>query len=169
MFDTGDTIVHPTHGVGIVVDIKERKWRGNNSLYYEIELLGREPSVSLMVPVEAAGTIGLRHAITEAKLKQVWRVLRSNPETLPTDHKTRYRFLKEKLYTGDVFQVAEIVRDLAWRQQKNHLTARGKRVYKEGLMFLAGEVAAAQGIDVAEATTQVRTKLREYVLPKSAA
>ena len=168
MFDTGDIIVHPNHGVGVVVDIRERKWRGNNSLYYEIELLDREPSVSLMIPVEAAGTLGLRYAITKAKLKQIWCVLRSNPEALPTNHKTRYRLLKEKLYTGDVFQVAEIVRDLAWRQQKNHLTTRGKRVYKEGLMFLAGEVAAVQGIDVEEATTQVRTKLRESVLPKSA-
>ena len=96
MFDTGDTIVHPTHGVGVVTSIKEREWRGSNSLYYKIELLGREPSVCLMIPVEAAEGLGLRRAIPQSKLKQLWSVLHSTPETLPTNHKQRYKFLMEK-------------------------------------------------------------------------
>ncbi len=161
MFDTGDTIVHPTHGVGVVVEIKERKWRGSNSLYYQIDLLGREPNVCLMIPVEAAEGLGLRAAIPRSQLKRLWRVLRSTPEILPTNHKLRYKFLMDKLHAGDVFQVAEILRDLTWRQQENHLTTRGKQVYRDGVMFLAGEVAAAQGIDVTEAATQVKTKLEE--------
>jgi len=161
MFDTGDTIVHPTHGVGVVVDIKEREWRGSNSLYYQIDLLGREPNVCLMIPVEAAERLGLRAAIPSSQLEQLWRVLHSTPEILPTNHKLRYKLLMDKLHAGDVFQIAEVLRDLTWRQQKNNLTTRGKQVYKDGMTFLAGEIAAAQGIDVTEATTQVRTKLEE--------
>jgi CarD family transcriptional regulator len=161
MFDTGDTIVHPTHGVGVVVDINEREWRGSNSLYYQIDLLGREPSVCLMIPVEAAERLGLRAAIPQSQLEQLWRVLRSTPETLPANHKLRYKLLMDKLHGGDVFQVAEILRDLTWRRQKNHLTTRGKQVYRDGVRFLAGEIAAAQGIDITEAATQVRTKLEE--------
>lgn len=169
MFDTGDAIVHPTRGVGVVIGIKERKWQGSSSPYYQIELLGREPTLRLMIPVEEADSLGVRLAIPRSKVKQVWRVLRSDPETLPSNHKTRHSMLREKLHAGDVFQVAEVIRDLTWRRKwEDHLTTRGKRIYKEAMMFLAGEIAAAQGIEVAEAMTEVRAKLREVVTPEVA-
>jgi len=161
MFNTGDAIVHPTRGVGVVVDIQERQWQGSSSKYYQIELLGREPSLKLMIPIEEADELGIRRAIQQSEVEQVWRVLRSDPEELPKNHKTRHKLLRDKLHAGEVFQVAEVLRDLTWRQkEEDHLTTRGKRIYKEALMFLAGEVAAAQGIDVAEAKTQIREKLR---------
>jgi CarD family transcriptional regulator len=161
MFDTGDAIVHPTRGVGVVVDIQEREWQGTSSQYYQIELLGREPSLKLMIPIKEAEELGLRRAIRQSELVEVWRVLRSEPDELPQNHKTRHKLLREKLHAGDVFQVAEVLRDLTWRQrEEDHLTTRGKRIYKEALMFLAAEIAAAQGIDVPEAKNQIREKLR---------
>jgi CarD family transcriptional regulator len=164
MFNTGDAIVHPTRGVGVVVNIQEREWQGSSSRYYQIELLGREPSLKLMIPIEEADELGLRLAIQQSEVEQVWRVLRSEPEALPSNHKTRHKLLRDKLHAGDIFQVAEVLRDLTWRQkEEDHLTTRGKRIYKEALMFLAGEVAAAQGIDVAEAKTQIREELRRIL------
>lgn len=160
MFSMGDAIVHPTRGVGVVVNIQEREWQGSSSQYYQIELLGREPSLKLMVPIEEADELGLRLAIQQSEVDRVWRVLSSEPEDLPSNHKTRHKFLRDKLHAGDIFQVAEVLRDLTWRQkEEDHLTTRGKRIYKEALMFVAGEVAAAQGIGVAEAETQIRDKL----------
>jgi CarD family transcriptional regulator len=165
MFNTGDAIVHPTRGVGVVVNIQEREWQGSSSRYYQIELLGREPSLKLMIPIEEADELGLRLAIQRSEVEQVWRVLRSEPEDLPSNHKTRHKLLREKLHAGDVFQVAEVLRDLTWRQrEEDHLTTRGKRIYKEALMFLAGEVAAAKEVEVAEAEAQIREKLREILL-----
>jgi CarD family transcriptional regulator len=164
MFDTGDAIVHPTRGVGVVVDIQERQWQGSSSQYYQIELLGSEPSLKLMIPIEEADELGLRRAIRQSEVEQVWRVLRSEPEDLPKNHKTRHKLLKEKLHTGDVFQVAEVLRDLTWRQrEEDHLTTRGKRIYKEALTFLAAEIAAVQGIDVSESKTQIREQLRQIL------
>ncbi|MGD8244145.1 MAG: CarD family transcriptional regulator [Anaerolineae bacterium] len=162
IFDTGDAIVHPTRGVGVVVDIQEREWQGSSSQYYQIELLGREPSLKLMIPIEEAAGLGIRRAIQGSEVEQVWRALRSEPEDLPENHKTRHKLLREKLHRGDVFGVAAVLRDLTWRQrEEDHLTTRGKRIYKEALMFLAAELAAAQGIDVPEAEIQIREKLRE--------
>lgn len=164
MFNTGDAIVHPTRGVGVVVNIQEREWQGSNSQYYQIELLGREPSLKLMIPIEEADELGIRLAIRRSEVEQVWDVLRSSPEELPSNHKTRHKFLRDKLHAGDIFQVAEVLRDLTWRQkEEDHLTTRGKRIYKEALMFVAGEVAAAQDIDVAEAKTQIREELRKIL------
>ena len=161
MFKAGDAIIHPVRGAGIVVRVEERQWRGSNDLYYRIELLG-QPGTRLMIPVSAAKTLGLRRVIPQSKLSRVWRVLRADPRTLPADYKKRYKLLDDKLHTGDVLQVAEVVRDMAWRQQrKGRLTMTGKRRYEEGMRILAGEIAAVRSVDLDDAKAQVRARLTE--------
>jgi CarD family transcriptional regulator len=163
MFEAGDAIVHPARGAGVVVRIEERQWHGTSGQYYRIKLLG-QPGTSLMIPVGAAETIGLRPAASRSKLDHVWRVLRADPEKLPADHKARYELLNGKLYAGDVLQVAEAVRDMVWRQkQEGSLTTQGKRIYEDGMRILSGEIAASQAIDMADAETQVSEKLAEIV------
>ncbi|MFQ6101704.1 MAG: CarD family transcriptional regulator [Anaerolineae bacterium] len=159
MFKTGDAIVHPVRGAGVVVCIEERQWHGSRARYYRIKLLG-QPSTSLMVPVKIAETMGLRRAIPQSKLRQVWRVLRADPNTLPTEHSKRYQVVEERLHAGDIFQVAEAVRDMAWRKQRGGgLTTRGKQMYEEGVKLLAGEVAATQGVALADAEIEIRERL----------
>ena len=161
MFESGDPIVHPMRGAGVIVRVEERPWRGSANLYYRIKLLG-QPKSSLMVPVSTAGDIGLRRAIPRSKLNRIWRVLAADPGMLPTNHKERYQVLEDKLHTGDVLQVAEAVRDMTWRRkQEGHLTTRGKRMYEEAMMLLAGEIAASQDIDLTDAEAQVTAKLSE--------
>lgn len=167
MFKQGEAIIHPIRGAGVLECTEEREWQGSSAKYYRIKLLG-EPDTSLMIPVEAAETMGLRRAIPQSKLDKVWRVLRAEPKTLPEDHKERYQLLEGKLYAGDVLQVTEAVRDMAWRQRRRgNLTTRGKRIYDEGMMLLAGEIAATQGIALADAESQVRTTLWESLSPSN--
>jgi RNA polymerase-interacting CarD/CdnL/TRCF family regulator len=162
-FRAGDAIVHPVRGAGVVVRVEERPWRGDNSKYYRIRLLG-QPSSSLMIPFATADTIGLRRAIPQSNLGQVWHVLRDDPGALPSNHKERYQVLESKLHAGDVLQVAEAVRDMTWRrQQEGTLTTRGKQIYEEGMMLLAGEIAASQDIELTDAKNQIQTKLSESV------
>ena len=161
MFKAGDSIIHPIRGAGVVERVEEREWRGSNGLYYRIRLLGQR-SVSLMVPIDVAETLGLRRAIPQSRLHLVWRVLGDDPEKLPANHKRRYELLKDKLHTGDVMQVAEVVRDMAWRRKREgNLTTVGKRIYDEGVSLLAGEIAAVQGIDVDNAEVQVTSRLEK--------
>ena len=71
---------------------------------------------------------------------------------LPDNHEQRCTLLDEKLSSGDVFAVAEVLRDLAWRrEEKRHLTIRGKRLYERGMALLAGEVASVQESDLVDA------------------
>jgi len=164
-FKTGDAVFHPVRGAGVVTGVKDRKWDGEKHLYYTIELLGH-PGTRVMLPASNAKEIGLRHAMPQAKLKKVWRVLRGDPQKLPKDHKDRYAVIAEKLHTGDTFEVAEAVRDMAWRRkQEGKLTTRGKRIYQEAVMLLAGEIAAVQEIEVQEAEGQVHAKLQERLAP----
>ncbi len=159
MFKSGDAIVHPFRGAGVVERIEERQWQGGNKQYYRIKLLGQLSS-SLMIPVSTAESIGLRRAISQSNLTQVWGVLCDDPGTLPTDHKERYQVLEDKLYAGDILKVAAAVRDMTWRlQQVGRLTTRGKQMYVEGMMLLAGEVAASQSIEIQDAKAQIQDKL----------
>ncbi len=166
-FKVGDAIIHPIRGAGIVERVEERQWRGKNDLYYRIKLMNHQ-STNLMVPINVAEDIGLRRAIPASKLNQVWHVLGDDPIRLPNDHKARYKLLKEKLHTGDVFQVAEVVRDMAWRQQREgRLNTVGKRIYERSIKLLAGEIAATQGTDMVNAEARVRDRVKKYLTPTS--
>jgi CarD family transcriptional regulator len=161
MFEVGDAVVHPVRGAGVIVGIQERRQGDASIVYYRIELL-RQPVVRLMLPVNVAETIGLRRAVSEGQVDRIWEVLGADPVVLSGDNAARYQFLKDQLRGGDVFQVAAVVRDMAWRQQsKRGLTTVGKRLYEEGLALLAAEVAAAQGVSATDTEAQIKGKLRE--------
>ena len=167
-FKVGDTVVHCVRGAGVVVGVEERQWRESSEMYYRIQLLNT-PKSRLLIPASAAEEIGLRHPIAQSKLGQVWRVLLADPRTLPTDHKERYALLAAKLNAGDVLQVAEVVRDMTWRQRhKGRLTMRGKQMYEDGMMRLAGEIAVVQNIELTDAETEIRTKLDGSFSPGTA-
>ena len=168
-FKTGDAVFHPVRGAGVVTGIQDRKWDGEKRRYYAIKLLGH-PGTRVMVPTGTAKEMGLRHAMSQANLKKVWRVLRGDPQKLPKDHKDRYAVIEEKLHTGDAFEVAEAVRDMAWRRKREgRLTTKGKRLYEEALMLLSGEIAAVQEIEMKEAEEQVHARLQECPAPTSVA
>jgi CarD family transcriptional regulator len=156
MFQVGDTVVHPDYGAGVVTEIKAREVLGNEQKrYYSLRLLS-EPKTVVMVPVRDEKKVGLRSPLPESKLGRIWRVLRSDPDKLPSNYKKRQKILEEKLDKAGPVQVAEMLRDLAWREeQKNHLTVQGKRLYRKSMKFLAGEVAGAQGSDYSAAKSQI--------------
>jgi CarD family transcriptional regulator len=169
MFKEGDAVVHPIRGAGVVKRVEERQWRGADALYYRIGLLS-QPASNLMIPVGAAKELGLRRAASQSRLSKVWHVLDTDPEILPREHKERYQLLEGKLHTGDLLQVAEAVRDMTWRRHREgRLTTRGKRMYEEGMTLLAGEIAAAKGIAIADAETQVRDRLQASLQPEISA
>jgi CarD family transcriptional regulator len=163
VFEVGDKVFHPIHGAGLVVEVKERRSLGSAKRYYSIELLS-QPKTLLMVPVRGAQEIGLRPSISPSALREVWGVLRDDPETLPTDHEQRYELLKDRLRGGDVMQIAAALRDMAWREeQERRLTKQGKRLYDESLALLAGEIAITLDSDLSTAEAQIVDTLKECV------
>ena len=162
MFRQGDAVVHPARGVGIVWSAEERRLRGTAEQYYTIELLDGL-GTRVMVPVSAEDALGLRPAINVSQLSRVWRVLAAKPKQLPADFKERNQFLDEKLSSGDILDVAAVVRDLTDRErQQGELTVVTKRHLRTGLARLAGEIAAVQGVDLDNAEVQIRARLRTH-------
>jgi RNA polymerase-interacting CarD/CdnL/TRCF family regulator len=168
MFEIGDAVVHPVRGAGIVTDIAKLKRREGSRAYYKIRLLNHART-HLLLPIRDALAKGLRRAIRRTRLAQVWRVLRSTPDRLPSDYKKRHALLKRQIESGDILKVAAAVRDLAWRQKRqDRLTITGQRIYQQGISMLAGEIAAAQGVKAQEAEAQVMDHLIMNVYPRSA-
>jgi RNA polymerase-interacting CarD/CdnL/TRCF family regulator len=156
VFQEGDTVVHPDYGAGIVTEIRALKFLGNEEKrYYSIKLLG-EPKTVVMVPVKNEAKVGLRPPVRPSRLSRIWRVLRSDPNKLPSNYKKRQQMLQERLHNASAVEVARVLRDLAWREErKRGLTVRGKRLYRKGMKFLAGEVAGAQGTEYSAAKSQI--------------
>ena len=158
-FQVGETVVHPNYGAGVITEIQERHSLGPRKRYYSIELLG-DPQTTVMIALGKAESVGLRQPIPKARLSRLWRILRGEPEVLPDEHKERYAVIESKLEEGDLFQIAEVVRDLAWRrEEKRKLTMVGGRLYETSLGFLASELAGVQGSDVDTAEAQIAERL----------
>jgi CarD family transcriptional regulator len=159
MFRIGDTVVHPGYGAGTVVGIERLKCLSSDKPYYAIELSDGSRT-HMWVPVGGAGERGVRHLTPKSQLSQIWSVLRAGPETLPPDHGTRYELVQEKLRGGDIFRVAEVVRDMFWENHRSRrLSVVGKELYEKGLTFLTSEVALVQGCDLTAAGDEISSIL----------
>lgn len=169
MFEVGDTVVHPNYGAGTVVNIRELHSLGRNGRrYYSIRLLS-QPETTVMVPLDDEERAGLRLPMGRAKLERLWGILRDDPTELPSDYKKRYAMLKGKVETGDMLEIARVLRDLAWRrEERRKLTTRGKRLYETGMELLASEVAGAQGRDYDAAEADISARLAATVARLSA-
>jgi CarD family transcriptional regulator len=155
MFQVGDMVIHPGYGAGLVTKIEKLTCLGSNKLYYLIEL-SDELKTNVWVPVKDAEAKGVRHPTPKSQLGRIWRILRAVPETLATDHKERYGLLQEKLRGGDIFRIAEVVRDMYWKDHRvRRLTMAGKELYDRGLMLLTSEVAVVQGCDFLAAQVMI--------------
>ncbi|MGC9357709.1 MAG: CarD family transcriptional regulator [Anaerolineae bacterium] len=162
-FEVGDAVVHPRLGAGVVTGFEEVKTGEEPKRYYNIKILRKTPT-NLLVPVDEADGL-VRHALTSTRLEEIWEVLGDDPEKLPKNHRTRHKFLREKLATGDPMKVAESLRDLAWRRttRDRGLTTRGKRLYRKSLQLLAGEVAVIKDVELATARRQITKRLKKFI------
>jgi CarD family transcriptional regulator len=160
MFKQGDAVVHPARGVGIVTSVEERQLHGTAEQYYTLELLDGL-GTRVMIPVSAEDALGLRPGIEASQLRRVWSALKAEPKALPANYKERNRLVDERLSSGDIMEVAAVVRDLTTRERnQGELTTVTKRHLKRSLTMLAGEIAAALGIELEDAEAQIRARLR---------
>ena len=167
-FQLGDTVIHPGYGAGTVVDIEKLLCLGSDKPYYSIELSDGSKTC-VWVPVGDAGKRGVRRPTPISQLGQIWSVLCAGPETLSSDHDERYELVREKLRGGDVFRVAEVVRDMFWKDHRsNKRTIVDKELYDRGLMLLTSEIATVQGCALIAAKAEIWNMLGASVAAEPA-
>jgi CarD family transcriptional regulator len=160
-FSVGDKVVHPSHGPGQVTGVEQKEFIDGKRTYYVLEILDRD--LTVYVPKSAADQIGMRPAMSQARLGRVLDALRGRPRLLPEDYKERQETIWEKLKTGRSMQIAEVVRDLTWHGRLDHLTRRDADLLARGKTRLAAEMALVSGTEVAEADRTIESTLAAAV------
>ncbi len=145
IFEIGETVVYPHHGAATIIDVKNRVVRGEEKLYLTLNVM--QGDLVIEVPADNVDLVGVRDVIGREGLDAVFDVLRSPFIEEPTNWSRRYKANLEKLATGDVLKVSEVVRDLWRRDQERSLSAGEKRMLAKARQILVSELALARKTD----------------------
>ena len=148
-FEVGETVVYPHHGAARIIDIRQRKVRGEEKTYLQLEVA--QGDLTILVPAESVDLIGVRDVVDETGLKRVFDVLRAPLTEEPTNWSRRYKANQEKIASGDIVKVSEVVRDLTRRDAFKKLSTGEKRMLMKARQILTSELALARSIDEDEA------------------
>jgi CarD family transcriptional regulator len=150
-FEVGETVVFPHHGAARIIDVKKRKLGGEEKLFLKLQV--DQGDLTIEVPAENCELVGVRDVIDKEGLERVFEVLRAPFTEEPTNWSRRYKANTEKLASGDVIKVSEVVRDL-WRrdQEVRSLSAGEKRMLANARQILVSELALAEKTDEEKAS-----------------
>jgi len=136
-YEEGDNVVYPHHGAGVVLKKEARELLGENRDYLTIKILHNDMTV--MVPCENARMAGLRRVIDPKQVEEVIAVLTGELSDMPKNWNHRFKYNREKIKTGNIFEIAEVVRNLAIREMDKGLSTGEKQMYTRAKKILASE------------------------------
>ena len=140
-FEIGDNVVYPHHGAGKVLKKEQKEIFGEKREYLTIKILHNDMTV--MVPCDNAGIAGLRRVIDEATVKKVLAVLSDEVSEMPKNWNRRFKHNRDKIKTGDIYELAEVVRNLAIREHEKGLSTGEKQMFTRAKKILASELMYA--------------------------
>ncbi|MGH9150703.1 MAG: CarD family transcriptional regulator [Acidimicrobiales bacterium] len=156
-FDVGDKVVYPHHGAAVIERKEQKEAFGQTSEYLVLKLAYGD--LTLMVPSHKTDEVGLREVINDEEVEEVFAVLRKKEARMPTNWSRRYKNHVEKLKSGDIYQVAEVVRNLSIRDKDKGLSAGEKRMLTRARQILVSELTFAIGVDEEEAERKLNDAL----------
>ncbi|WP_298038829.1 CarD family transcriptional regulator [uncultured Microbacterium sp.] len=145
LFEVGETVVYPHHGAATIIEVKDRVIKGETKKYLKLNVT--QGDLIIEVPAENVDLVGVRDVIGQEGLDHVFEVLRAPFTEEPTNWSRRYKANLEKLASGDVIKVSEVVRDLWRRDQDRGLSAGEKRMLAKARQILISELALAEKCD----------------------
>jgi len=140
-FQVGDNVVYPHHGAGVVRARAPRKVLGEDREYLKIRILHNDMTVH--VPCDQAAAVGLRRVIDEDTVRKVLGVLEGPCTDMPKNWNRRFKHNREKIKTGDIYELAEVVRNLATRENEKGLSTGEKQMFTRAKKVLASELMYA--------------------------
>ena len=158
-FAVGDKVVYPHHGAATIIKKRRLDVGGEKRDYFILEIATDQLTVS--VPADSAVELGVRPVISKNKAKQVFAALRSEPQEAGSNWSRWYKVLTEKINSGDIFQVAEVIRDLDYAQKVKGISPALKRMLAKARLIIISELQFSLEISEEEAVKKL-----ERALPK---
>jgi len=149
LYKIGDKVVYPHHGAGTVVKREKREVLGEKREYLTIKILHNDMTVN--VPSENAEAVGLRKVIGEDMVKVVVKALTGGGTQMPKNWNRRFKHNRDKMKTGDILELAEVVRNLSLRDSEKGLSTGEKQMFVKAKKILASELMYAKDMDEEEA------------------
>ena len=148
MFQIGESVCYPMHGVGIVEGIEEKSVLGETTQYYVLRFFTSR--LTAMVPVNSAQSVGLRRVISSDQCKNILKYMSDEPCEESDNWNQRYRDNLAKLKGGDIYDVADVVKCLKKRDSQKGLSAGDRKMLITARQVLVAELSAASGRDIDE-------------------
>jgi CarD family transcriptional regulator len=166
-FELGDHVVYPHHGAGKVLKKEDMEILGERREYLTIKILHNDMTVR--VPTENAALAGLRRVIDEETVKKVLDVLRDDVSEMPKNWNRRFKHNRDKIKTGDIYELAEVVRNLSLRESEKGLSTGEKQMFTRTKKILASELMYALDKDEDEAESYLDELLEDSANTQMAA
>jgi CarD family transcriptional regulator len=150
LFNIGDKVVYPLHGAGVIESIEEKEILGERQKYYIMKMpIG---NMKVMVPMRSVKSIGLREVVDEETVTRVLERLKSRDLGTNANWNRRYRANMDKMRSGDIYQVADVVRSLMLRDREKGLSTGERKMLDNARQILISELVLAKGIDEEQAS-----------------
>ena len=156
MFNIGDKIVYPMHGAGTIDSIEEKDILGEKQSYYILKMPGE---VKVMVPIAKAEQVGVRSIIDKGAADKVFKVLEQDETEMNKNWNKRYRDNMDKLKSGDIYEIADVVRNLSFKQKEKGLSTGEKKMLNNAKQILVSELVLAEHANQEEVEEQIENKI----------
>lgn len=157
MYGIGDKIVYPMHGAGVIESIEEKEILGEKKSYYVMRMPIGEMKV--MIPINCANNVGIRDVIDKSIADRVFRSLEGETMEQPSNWSKRYRENMVKIKSGNVFDVAEVVKHLTIRERQRGLSTGERKMLNSAKQILISELVLAENMKPAEVEELINCKI----------
>ncbi len=152
-FRVGQKAVYPCHGVGTIENIESRDIGGGAQEFYVLKI--HATGAKVMVPTRSAQTVGLRAVISAPEVERIYEILKSPSKKSNATWNRRFRALNEKLNTGDLVEIAEVLRDLSSLKNDKDLSFGEKKMLERARAMIVSEICAARNEDIHMVETEL--------------
>lgn len=156
MFNVGDKVVYPMHGAGTIDSIDKKNILDEEVEYINISMPG---GVKVMVPSNQASKQGLRNIISQNDVEKVFCVLETDETAMSDNWNKRYRDNMDKMKSGDIYEVADVVRNLSFKQKEKGLSTGEKKMLNNAKQILISELVLAEHANKDEVEEQIENKI----------
>jgi len=161
-FKVGDRVVYPNHGIGVIEAIQNREIGGNNCSFFSLKIVANDTTV--LIPTQNASNVGLRKTITRRDVDSLFELLKDDQKAGQSNWKGRFKENSDRMRSGSIFEVAEVLKALSFLSRSKTLSYREKRMLDKARQLVVMEVAEVQRTPVEQVEVEVETALTNLAM-----